>query len=301
MAKGVDFSKMSNMGKKAKKADEPHEPNGNREEVFRTKVAMQQFMNHNGPLFRAFAYKGIDVSEVSDGTILLGPTEEASKLTRLVASAVLDKPVGDLTAKDTAPFRTEAAQWVATRWGRNEPWDVEAAAAEIAAAVKTAGEEWAHDPWKDDRITNDASMMMSAAGVTGILMKQVAIYDFRIGKNKVLAMLLDAVITNSTKVSAEMLKGGGRSDVANLTQTVARNLTVLMEAIYERKAREVVTVIADKSLEERVAWLKINNPLGQILDEFKTWSMCFVGFAVATSTRMNPASTAQPKAGSLER
>jgi hypothetical protein len=190
---------------------------------------------------------------------------------------------------------------VATRWSRNEPYDIEGAATEIAAAVKSAGKEWDHDPWKDDRISNDASMMMSAAGVTGTLMKQVAVYDFRLGKNKVLGMLLDAVIGSSIKVSGEMLKGGGKSDLANLTQTVARNFSVIMEAIYERKARDVVVSISDKSLDEKIAWLKINNPLGQVLDEFKTWSMCFVGFAVATSARMNPAPAKEAKSSQAER
>ncbi|MDW9478771.1 hypothetical protein GOB57_08640 [Sinorhizobium meliloti] len=258
-----------------------------REETFRAKVSMQQFMNHNGPIFRAFAYKGIDVREVTDGNVLISPTEAAATLTQLVTKAILDRKQSDLTARDLSFFRTEAANWVSERWIRDEDYEIEAAAASISSAVLKAGKDWDHDPYKDDRISNDASLMMSAAGVTAKLMKQVEVYDFRLGRNEVLKTLLDAVIGTAVQVSGDMLPNASKNDVANLIQTVSRNFASIMEAIYERKSRDVVTLLKGRKTEQRTAWLDANRPLDTIVAEFQEWALCFVGFAVATSSRIS--------------
>lgn len=262
-----------------------------REDSFRVKVSMQQFMNHNGPIFRAFAYKGISVREVADGDVLLGPTEAASALTRTVTTAILKDKGGDVTAKDLSFFRTEAANWVAERWLRGEAYDVDAVATSIVNAVKRADKEWDHDPFKDDRISNDASLRMSAVGVTARMMKQVEIYDFRVGRNEVLKVLLDEVIGMSLEVAHQMLPRASKNDTSNLVQTVSRNLASIMEAIYERKAREVVGLLNGRTEEQKVAWLGRHNPLETVKTEFKEWALCFVGFAMATSTMISSPNT----------
>jgi hypothetical protein len=281
-----DFSAMEGMSRAASSQAVPDVQD--REETFRVKVSMQQFMNHNGPIFRAFAYKGIEVREVADGNALIAPTEAASSLTHLVTKAILDRRPENVTAKDLSFFRTEAANWVSERWIRGEDYDIEKAASSIAAMVLTAGKDWDHDPYKDDRISNDASLMMSAAGVTAKLMKQVEIYDFRIGRNEVLKTLLDAVIGTAVQVSADMLpRSASKNDVANLIQTVSRNFSSIMEAIYQRKAREVVDFLQGRKMEQRTVWLDANRPLDAIVAEFHEWALCFVGYAVATSVRIS--------------
>lgn len=280
-----DFSAMQGMSRSTAVPASPPDIQ-EREDTFRVKVSMQQFMNHNGPIFRAFAYKGIEVREVADGNALIGPTEAAATLTHLVTKAILDRRQADVTAKDLSFFRTEAANWVSERWIRDEDYDIEAAANSIASAVLKAGKDWDHDPYKDDRISNDASLMMSAAGVTAKLMKQVEVYDFRIGRNEVLKTLLDAVIGTAVQVSADMLPNASKGDVANLIQTVSRNFASIMEAIYERKSRDVVALLKGRKTEQRTAWLDANRPLDSIVDEFREWALCFVGFAVATSSRI---------------
>lgn len=282
-----DFSVMSEMTSSAGMR-EPAPYRQDREEVFRVKVSMQQFMNHNGPIFKAFAYKGIHVREVADGDALLGPTEAASTLTKLVAAAVLKDKGNEITARDLSFFRAEAANWVAERWMREEDYAVETAARDIAKAVLTAGADWNHEPFKDDRISNDASLMMSAAGITTKLMAQVGVYDFRIGRNEVLKTLLDSVVRTSLEAVQGMLpKSASKGDVVNLVQTVSRNFAGIMEAIYERKVREVVEFLKDKETAEITRWLNKNRPLDTIVDEFKDWALCFVGFAVATSSMIS--------------
>lgn len=287
----VDFSKMKNLKSSSSHYDDSAMMAAKKEN-FRAKVSMQQFMNHNGAIFKAFARKGITISDVTDGDILLEPTSAANSLVKLVASGLEEKGV-EIGNRETSFFRSEAASWVAERWEKNENYDIEGASKEIVKVVidtmSKEGKSFDYDPYKDDSISNDASLMMSAASVTGRLMKQVEIYDFRVGRNAVLQKLLDAVIETSVSVASEMLpKGASKNDVANLTQTVSRNFTIIIEGIYERKAREVTSQLNGKPTKDKVDWLNNNLPLDDVIKEFKDWAYCFVGFAIATCNKMSP-------------
>lgn len=263
--------------------------------TFRRKVAIQQFMNHNGPLFRAFAKAGTPIDRMVEGEILRGPASQAMRLAVLVAARLAGKPPEDVTAAEAKPFRSEAAEWVATRWIERRPMDVERAAAEIAAAASLVDGSWDHDSFRDDRISDDASLMITAAGVAGSLARQVEIYDFREGKEAVLGRLVKAVVETASKSSVDMLsKGASAGDVRNLTQTLARNLSSLMEACYERKAREVVARLNGRAEKEKAAWYASHSPLDEVMDSFREWTICFGGYAVAASREMEPSAPSEP-------
>ena len=290
----VDFSKMKNLKSSSSDYDDSAKMAA-KNESFRAKVSMQQFMNHNGAIFKAFARKGIAISDVTDGDVLLGPTAAANSLAKLVASGLEAKGI-EIGNRETSYFRSEAANWVAERWENNENYDIEWVSKEIVEVVMDAmsndGKLFDYDPYKDDSISNEASLMMSAASVTARLMKQVEIYDFRVGRNTVLQKLLDAVIETSVSVASEMLpKGASKGDIANLTQTVSRNFTVIIEGIYERKAREVTSLLHGKEKKEKVEWLNDKLPLDDVITEFKDWAYCFVGFAIATCNKISPNQT----------
>lgn len=260
-----------------------------RDSAFRRKVAIQQFMNHNGPIFRAFAKAGTPVSEVAQGEALREPAEQAGRLAMLVASKVLGKPIDEVTAGEAKPFRHEAAELVAARWLQKRPLDVEREASEIAAAAGLADRSWDHDSFKDDRISDDVSLMITAASVAGSLARQVEIYDFRMGKERVLRALVEEVVRTASKQAAEMLPAeAGRGDVQNLTQTLARNLSALMEACYERKAREVVSRLNGRPDPEKEAWLASSDPLDEVLKSFRDWALCFNGWALVAARGMAP-------------
>jgi hypothetical protein len=282
---GFDFSVLAKLP--SNNTISSPEPPQSREDNFRVKVAMQQFMNHNGPLFRAFAFKGLSVRDVVEGDVLLEPAEAAASLTKYVAAAVAENLKLELTAREFSFFRTEAANWVAERWANDQDYDVERAAKVIGATVARAGKDWDFDPFKDDRVSPDASLMMSAAGVATKLMEQVEIYDFRLGVKEVLKKLLDCVIRTAIDAASDMLPTtASKADMINLVQTVSRNLANIMEGVYERKAREVVAYLADKPADEKVKWLQANKPVDDVILEFKDWAMCFVGFAIATSNQI---------------
>lgn len=266
--------------------------------AFRRKVAIQQFMNSNGPLFRAFAASGTPIEEVVEGEQLRDAAAQAMRLAMLVAADLAGKDPSEVTAAEAKPFRSDAAEWVAARRLSGRPADVEAAAAEIAAAARLADGSWDHDSYRDDRISDDASLMITAAGVAGTLARQVEIYDFRQGREAVLGRLVKAVAEAASRTASEMLgKEATPGDVRNLTQTLARNLSSLMEACYERRSREVVTKLNGRPEREKAAWLASHDPLDQVTDTFREWTICFAGFAVAATRDLSRRTEDSPEPG----
>lgn len=260
-----------------------------REQNFRRKVSIQQFMNYNGPLFHAFAKAGLPVSEVAEGEAIRAPAQQAHRLAVLVAADLAGKDPSEITASEARPFRAEASSVVATGWLEGKPVDVERTAAEMASAARIADRSWDHDPYRDDGISDDASLMMTAAGVAGTLARQVEIYDFRGGREAVLGRLVKAVAETASRGAWEMLgKDAGPSDVRNLTQTLARNLASIMEACYERKAREVVARLNGLPEAEKTAWYAAHAPVEELVASFGLWSNCLAGFALVASRDMEP-------------
>ena len=283
----LDLKKLNRSAEEAERKREAEKAAQDR--TFRRKVAIQQFMNHNGPLFRAFAKAGTPLSEVTEGDVLREPVEQANRLAMLVAAKIAGKPADEVTAAEAKPFRSEAAELVAARWLQKKPLDVEREAAEIAAAAGMADHSWDHDSFRDERISDDASLMITAASVAGSLARQVEIYDFRMGKGRVLQAIVAEVVREASRRAAEMLAPeAGSGDVRNLTQTLARNLCSLMEACYERKAREVVTKLNGRPEKEKASWLATSDPLSDVLESFREWALCFNGFALAACRGLSP-------------
>jgi len=260
-----------------------------REQTFRRKVSIQQFMNYNGPLFHAFAKSGVPVNEIVEGEVLRAPAQQAHRLAVLVAANLGGKSPDDVSASEARPFRSEASSIVATAWLEGKAVDVERMAAEMASAARLADRSWDHDPYKDEGISSDASLMMTAAGVAGTLARQVEIYDFREGKEAALGRLVKEVAETASQAAWDMLgKDGTGADVRNLTQTLARNLCSIMEACYERKAREVVSRLNGLPEADKVAWYASHSPLDEVMASFRVWSNCLGGFAVVASQGMEP-------------
>ncbi len=268
------------------------------ETVFRKKVAIQQFMNHNAPLFRAFALKGEDVSKVIEGEVLKEPASLANRLAMTIAAKVHGKDPSEVTSADMKPFRSEAAEYVASRWVTGRRIDIDAAATEVAAAVSLADGSWDHDMYVDEGISDDASLMMTVVGVTGSLSRLVNIYDFRLGRTEALSRLLSTIVDISVKTARDMLKdtSPNPADERNLTQTLARNFTSIMEVCYDRKAKEVSLLLKDKTLAEKRAFYATRSPIDEVISDFRDWYVCLSGWAVMAAREMSPAPRSKPPA-----
>lgn len=260
-----------------------------REERFRTKVAIQQFLNHNGPLFRAFAKSGTSINEVLDGDVLRVHASNAMKLAVLISAEINNKSADEITAAEAKPFRTDAAEYVADRWLSKKPIDVDKSAKELASAINLADKSWDYDSYKDDKISDDASLMISAVSLAGSLSKLVDVYDFRLGKEHVLGKVVNYVVRTASKMSYDILpKEVSDADRRNVIQTLSRNLCSLMEACYERKAVEIASHLENSKMSEdqKSKWLIDVKPVDSVLNSFAEWATCFGAFALAASQGM---------------
>lgn len=264
--------------------------------AFRKKVAIQQFMNHNGALFRAMALKGEDVARVIEGEVLKEPASLANRLAMAIAARVHGKDVRDVSAADVKPFRSEAAEYVATRWVSGRKINVDVAVDAIANAVELADQTWDHDIYADEGISDDASLMMTVVNMTGSLSRLVSVYSFRMSATEVQSRLLTTIVDISVKTARDMLKdtAAAPGDERNLTQTLAKNFTALMEVCYDRKAREIVALLDGKTPDEKRAFYATRAPLEEILADFNAWYVCFSGWAVMAAREMTPSNDPKP-------
>ncbi len=272
-----------------------------KDNAFRQKVAIQQFMNHNAPLFRAFAHKGIKAKDLMKSEVLNNLVSNAVKLATLTASNVLSKPLENIKAADARPFRYFAAEWVAAHWANGKKIDIEEAARQISEAAKMADKQWDHDPYKDDAdVSREASSAITASIVAAHLMECVNNYDFRMGKPKVFGMMIEAVLLETDQNVAMILPQGASDDeLKNLRQTVVNNLASLMQVCYEQKARDVLRAIRGKPEAYRIDYLNKIKPLEDIKRNFKEWATCIATMSVLSAQHLNAAKPSVVVEGTL--
>lgn len=260
-----------------------------RDNAFRHKVALQQFMNHNAPLFRAFAHKGIKASDLMKGEVLKNLVKDAVDLATLTAAHVLEVSTDDVKAADARPFRYSAAEWVAAHWANGKQIDIEEAARQIASAAKMADKQWDYDPYKDEPSpSRETSIAITTSIVASHLFECVNNYDFRVGKQKVFEIMIKAVLVETEENVRTVLPEGATDDeVKNLRQTIINNLSSLMEACYEQKAREVLRALRGKPETYKLDYLNKNRPIEAIQKNFKEWSTCIAGMSLISAQRLN--------------
>jgi hypothetical protein len=260
-----------------------------RDNVFRQKVALQQFMNHNVPLFRAFANKGVRTKDILKGEVLQQLVTSAIKLATQTAANIHQCDPNEIDAAQARPFRYPAAQWVAAHWTTGKLLDIQEAASQIAGVAVLADHKWAHDPYKDGpKMSANTSIVITAANVASTLFDSVKNYDFRLGTEKVFEVLIEAVITQAEKNAPAMLPAAAtQDDVHNLTQTLANNMATLMQACYDQKAREVLKAIRGKPETYRLDYLAKTKPLDAICNNFREWATCVSGMSILSAKRLN--------------
>jgi hypothetical protein len=261
-----------------------------RADTFRQKVAIQQFMNSNGPIFRAFANRGVLADDVMQSGVLNALIGNAVALASETASRLYNKPREDVSAAEAKPFRIGAAEWVAAHWTSGKQLDVEVAAEQIATAAAMADSGWDHDIYKDTVISDDASKHITAAAVAGSLIERVSIYSFRIDTPIVIYRLINEVMSEATKSARNMLPTATEAEVANLTQTIARTLSNLMQACYDQKSREVVKEIHNKSEADKIAYLETHKPLDEVIRNFRNWAEWLAWISPQAANRLKKVS-----------
>lgn len=262
--------------------------------AFNRKVSIQQFVNHNAPLFRAFAKRRVAVEEVATGELLVEPARLANSLAVSIAARLHGKDESEVTAAEARPFRIEASEYVAERWAHDLEVDVEAAADAISGAVGTAGREWDHDPYRDEGIQDFVSEIMTMVAASGAIARCVKLYDFRQDHDDLVGRLTIEVVQGAMAASNDMLKDtdATESDRRNLVQTLTRNFSGLLEVCYKQKVREVAGRIADWPEDRKAAFYASRSPVEELVADFRSWYVCLSGWAVIAADNVAQPETA---------
>ncbi|WP_327211041.1 hypothetical protein [Rhizobium leguminosarum] len=250
--------------------------------TFNRKVSIQQFVNYNAPLFRAFAKRRASVEDVATGELLVEPARLANALAIAIAARLHGKHEDEVTAAQARPFRLEASEYVAQQWADDLELDVEAAADAVSRAVELAGREWDHDPYRDEGIQDFVSEYMTMVSASGVVTKCVLLYDFRQNHDELVGRLTSEVVQAAVAAARDMLKDTPATDGdrRNLVQTLTRNFTGILEACYKRKVREVAERISEWPEEKKSSFFATRFPVDELLADFRSWYVCLSGWAM---------------------
>lgn len=254
------------------------------EAAFRGRVAAQQFLKHHGPLMRAFARLGGPASDMVKPGEFARRALQARALAVGVAARLADKEPDQVAMGEARHFRQEAAEMVAESWERNEPIDIDRTADEIAGALAIADGEYDARTIEWGKVTGGGSLAMTSASVGLSLARLVALYDFRLGRRVALARVMQAVVTSTTEAVERLVPPEGTpEDRRSLSQTVMQALSGIMADIYEASARDTVAALLEVPHEERLAWLRRDEPLERVVENFREWAEGAVGICLDVS------------------
>jgi len=240
-----------------------------RDDVFRRKTQGQQFLKHHGALLRAL----IRIAGTIDLESNPGEFERhvlmARSLAVKIAARILDKPENEISMEEARPYRQECSEIVAWCWTEGEPLRADQVADEIAAAVRHADLAYDADttPWRN--LSNAGQIALTVVPVMMRLRSSVALYDFRLGTEAVLARLSAAVAEASMiAVRAILPATATESDRRSLFQSFLREYSSDLQTLYEEGARQTVDALLPLSEGERVQYLDDRRPLDAIIESF---------------------------------
>lgn len=251
-------------------------------DFFKFRVAAQQFMNENGPLFAAFAR----AADAPNGLIDHGSLAKAVAASTELAIAVARRFTGKAEPgpQEVRPFRHAAAEIVALAWKEKGlvGFDVERIAAEHAEAFDIVDEELDRATFKDLDLSDEASLAITSASVTLALMRPVMVYDFRRDRRELVSGMASAVMALAAEAASQVLPDNCRSDDRRtVLQTSANRLADIMAAVYDRKARQVVAHIGALDETEKEAFARRYDPLPEVTRTFREWGVVFAATTLA--------------------
>ena len=239
-----------------------------REEGFQKRVRGQRHLRTHGPLLRALV-------EMTGG-LKADPAEferrvvEARNLAVRVAATVNGKPVAEVDVMEAQPFRHECAEAVAYAWRQGTALDADAFVAAMVEAVRLADEASDYDPVPWKLLTPAGNMALTLVPSVMRLRQVVDVYDFRLGRDAVVAYLSRLVGEEAAEaVNAILPPPATLADRRGLYQSVLREYTFDLRAVYERTARQAVAELVGLPEAERDARLARMRPLESVEAAFR--------------------------------
>lgn len=241
-----------------------------REEAFQRRVSAQQHLRFNGPLLRAL----IEVSGGLDFDYRPGEFErrvlQARGIAVRIAANVLRKEERDVSLEEARHYRQDCAEAVAWSWRAGVELDENRFVAEVLAAMKSLDGVYDADtmPWR--QITPNGNMALTVFPAAMKLRSVVEDYDFRIGKEEVLGVLVEVVSEMANEAVQILLpEKASVADRRSLFQSVLREYAWDLRSLYEQEARRTVAKLKGTPEPEREAYLKEARPLDSVVEAFR--------------------------------
>jgi hypothetical protein len=252
---------------------------------FKLRIAYQQFLRENEPLFRALAEVADEPYRLLQEGGLDAATAAARSVATTAASVLSGNPAP--TVKEIQPFRAAAAMMVASAWrsGKLSALDTAAIGAQLAAAAHIVDEDLDRSIFKTSAISDEASLRMTAMGVTLRLFEPVLTYDFRRDQSELVATMTTAVMATAGEAAGDVVPEGGKpDDRRSVLQTASNCLATIMAQVYDRKARQFVGHVKSMSEGEREAFIRRYDPMPEVLRAFREHARVYCGAAYASAT-----------------
>ena len=251
-----------------------------RDRDFQRKVAAQNFLRHHAPIVAAHMERGPDLGEVLSSDGFAADVEAARSAAMDLTARLAGKRRADVTAYEARHLRAETVRLVASRRRRGldtDPAALVEALAHVPAVADRAADADAMD-WKG--VSPAGSFALTAMRASLALLNVTDAYDFRLGRERVLAILVDAA-ADAAKDGARAILGDDAppEDLHALFQSAVRDVTMLLRTRYEVAARETVGLLSPLEPAEREAWHASNDPLGDMLAGFRRDAAAFMAMA----------------------
>lgn len=274
-------------------------PDGAVVDWFRMRVAAQQFMNENGPLFAALARTSDAPGPLLDRGSLAQAIQAATELSAAVARRFVGK--ADPLPAEIRPFRHAAAQVVAAAWQGTgiRKLDVASIVEQHAAAFHIVDEDLDRSQFREAGLSDEASLRMTAYSVSLALMAPVMTYDFRRDRSTLVSSMATAVMDMAAEAMAQVVPENARPDERrSVLQTAANRLAEIMVSVYDRKARQAVAHLGGMPEAEREAFARRYDPMPEVGRAFREWGVVFAATSLAFARNAAAASgsTARPDA-----
>ncbi len=263
------MSGLRGIGRSAREEDTAQEEAA-REDAFQRRTRSQRHLRTHGPLLRVLIERAGEIDLESQPGEFERRIQEARGLAVRVAAEVLGKPVAEVDVDEAQPYRQECAEAVAFAWRRGASVAADAFVAEMVRAVHLAGQAADYDPVPWKLLTPPGNMALSVVPSVMRLRHAVDVYDFRLGRDAVTAFLTRlAAEESAAAVHAILPPGATLVDRRSLYQSVLREYTHDLRALYERTARRTVEALVGLGEEARVAHLAEARPLDAIAAAFR--------------------------------
>ena len=255
---------------RAGKPDDGPPEEAEREDAFQRRTRSQQHIRQHGPLLRALIRVAGDLDLAAHPGEFERRVLQARALAVKVAAGVLDKPASEVTMDEARPWRAECADAVAYAWTSGRPLDGDAFVAELVMVSRAGDASFDADtvPWK--LMSAPGSVAMTVVPALMRLRRVVEAYDFRLGSEAVLTRLARVALEASSEaVSAILPPHATVADRRSLLQSVMREYSHDLRAVYEQVARRSLEAMVGMTEDDKVAYLLDVRPLDRVEAAFR--------------------------------